>query len=244
MALMATMIDVTKCTGCRACQVACKQWNQLPAQIEAFTGSLQTHTKCLAYVWTWVKFIERTVGGVFEWLFRKHQCMHCQDAACISECGRGAYDRDATYGIVTRDPSLCIGCGQCVSACPYTAPAVTTDAGGKYARSCKFCFDRVGNGLTPACAKACTTGAIQFGDRTAMQTAAETRKNELLAQYPEANVYGITEMNGTLVFYVLPYAPSVYGLTAGQQNPLTGTYDWTGYSDPANPKYDPNHYWH
>lgn len=77
-----------------------------------------------------------------------------------------------------------------------------------------------------------------------MQTAAETRKNELLAQFPEANVYGITEMNGTLVFYVLPYAPSVYGLTANQQNAWTGAYDWSGYNDPQNPKYDPNHYWH
>ncbi|MFA5881841.1 MAG: 4Fe-4S dicluster domain-containing protein [Eubacteriales bacterium] len=243
MALMAKMIDVTKCTGCRACQVACKQWNQLPAEIEAFTGSLQTHTKCLAYVWTFVKFVERTNAGVFEWLFRKHQCMHCQDATCISTCGQGAYSR-SDVGSVIRDPALCIGCGQCERECPYAAPVVKTDAAGKSARSCKFCWDRVGNSLTPACAKACTTGAIQFGDRTAMQTAAEARKTELLAQYPEANVYGIIDMHGTLVFYVLPYAPSVYGLTANQQNPKTGTYDYSGYSDPLNPKYDPNHYWH
>ncbi|PKM47736.1 MAG: hypothetical protein CVV03_01560 [Firmicutes bacterium HGW-Firmicutes-8] len=239
MALKAKMIDVTKCTGCRACQVACKQWNQLPAQIEAFTGSLQTHTRVLHNTWTFVKFIERTNAGVFEWLFRKHQCMHCQDATCISVCPRGAFTR-SDVGSVIRDLSRCKGCGDCQDNCPYDA-ADTRPLEPQYAYSCKFCWDRVGNGLTPACSKACTTGAIQFGDRTAIIDAANARKNELLTQYPEANVYGINEMHGTLVIYVLPYAPSIYGLTSGQQNSHTGGYDWSGYWT-GDPCLNPNGY--
>jgi len=243
MAIMAKFIDVTKCSGCRGCQVACKQWNQLPAEVEAFTGSLQTHLECKPYTWTIVNFTERMNNGVVEWLFRKHGCMHCQDATCISTCGVAAYSR-TEFGHVYRDPNICIGCGQCVRECPYNIPEVATDAGGKYARSCKFCYDRIGNGLTPACAKGCTTGAIQFGERTAMLAAANTRVSEIIAQYPDANVYGINEMNGTLIIYVLPYLPTVYGLTLGQQNPKTGGYDNQEYSDPLSPKYDPNHYWH
>jgi len=228
MALLTKLIDVTKCTGCRACQVACKQWNQLPAEVEPFTGSLQTHSECLPYTWTIVNFTERINNGNLEWLFRKHGCMHCQDATCISTCGAGAYSR-TDVGSVSRDPDICIGCSQCERECPYLVPKVTVDDTGKYARSCKFCWDRVGNGLTPACAKACTTGAIQFGERTAMISAANARVSEIVGQLPEANVYGVNEMHGTLVIYVLPYIPSVYGLTAGQQNPKTGSYDYKPY---------------
>lgn len=228
MPLKAKMIDTTKCTGCRACEVACKQWNQLPAQIERFAGSLQTHTTCLKYTWTFVKFIERENAGKFEWLFRKHGCMHCQDATCISTCNKGAYSR-TDVGSVLRDPKKCVGCGQCTKECPFQVPQVAEDDSGKYARSCKFCWDRVANGLIPACAKACPSGAIQFGERTAMQDAATARVSEISTQLPEANVYGINEMHGTLIFYVLAHEPSVYGLTANQQNPRTGKYDWNGY---------------
>ncbi len=240
MALMAKLIDITKCTGCRACQVACKQWNQLPAEVEAFKGSLQTHAQCGWQTWTVVKFFERTNDGKFEWLFRKHGCMHCQDATCISTCPKGAFCR-SDVGSVIRDSTVCIGCGQCVKECPYLASEVGIDASGKYARNCRFCWDRVASGLTPACAKTCTTGAIQFGDRTAMIEAANARVNEIKSRFPAANVYGVNEMRGTLVIYVLAYAPDTYGLTANQQNPQTGEYDWQGYWS-GNPCLDPNHY--
>lgn len=240
MALMAKMIDVTRCTGCRACQVACKQWNQLPAQIEAFKGSLQTHAECLYNTWTFVKFIEQKTNGKTEWLFRKHQCMHCQDAACISVCPVGAFTR-SDVGSVIRNYSVCKGCGDCADKCPFKATKINPTQEKDYTYNCRFCWDRVGNGLTPACAKACTTGAIQFGDRTAMISAANARVNEIKNQFPAANVYGVNEMRGTLVIYVLAYAPATYGLTANQQNPQTGEYDWQGYWS-GNPCLDPNHY--
>lgn len=217
----AKLIDITKCSGCRSCQVACKQWNGLPAEVEAFTGSYQTHADLLGNTFTIVKFLERISPGPspnqgkLEWLFRKHGCFHCQGTAdCVAVCSKGAlYYTD--QGTVWRDYAKCAACGKCIRACPYGIIKWQAQPGGGKDKpsQCKFCYDRVSNALSTACAKACTTGAISFGERVDMLAAGNARVLELQGLgYTAANLYGDAENGGGLVLLVLPYAPADFGL--------------------------------
>ncbi|MBC7075036.1 MAG: 4Fe-4S dicluster domain-containing protein, partial [Syntrophomonadaceae bacterium] len=122
MARMTNLYDVSKCTACRGCQVACKDWNQLPAVIEPFTGNYQTHESTNGDTYTIVKFIEHEdpVEGV-QWNFLKFQCMHCFDPACMQACPRNAISQ-TEWGAVIKDYDKCIGCQYCTYACPFEIP--------------------------------------------------------------------------------------------------------------------------
>lgn len=210
-------VDVTKCTGCRACQVACKQWNQLDAEIEPFKGSYQTHEGMLPQTYTIVSMYERETNGKLEWLFAKKQCMHCIEAPCIKVCPTSALSH-TEFGAVVRDMDKCIGCKYCVAACPFEIPRYRKEI--DKVTKCNLCADRVAEGLTTACAKACVTGAIQFGDREQLLKAAEARVRELQQTNPNACVYGKTEVGkGTNVIYVLGDEPEAYGFKKNIQAP-------------------------
>jgi len=208
---MAMLIDVDKCMGCRGCQVACKQWNQLPAMKTKFTGSYQNPPELSSKTWTLVTFNEvpGEVNGAPKWLFRKSQCMHCEEAACLQVCPTGAIKRNEK-GIVYIEQSICTGCKYCVETCPFGTPHPDPDTGT--AMKCRMCLDRVSNGMKPACVTACPTGALDFGPRDGMLSVARERKDALASQGYSPRIYGEKELGGLGAIYVLPEKASLYGL--------------------------------
>lgn len=212
MALLSKFIDTSKCTACRGCQTACKAWNEKKAEIVEFKGFLQTHEDTTPDTLTFVKMHEEFKGNYeHEWFFRKHQCFHCTDAACIKVCPEEALSKTET-GQVVRDYDKCIGCGYCAQYCPFKIPKINKVEKKMY--KCTQCADRVANGLKPACAKTCSPGAIMFGDREEMISAAKARLDLVKKEYPEANLYGLDILDGTNTFYLLLKTPEYYGLPA------------------------------
>ncbi|MCL4515462.1 MAG: 4Fe-4S dicluster domain-containing protein [Firmicutes bacterium] len=215
----AIYVDTSKCTGCRGCEVACKQWNSLPADPQPFAGSYQTKRDFAPNTYTFVRMNEvATSDGEVRWLFRKSQCMHCTDAACVEVCPKNAIHH-TDYGTVYRDADKCIGCGYCVNNCTFGITKL--DEVAHKATKCNFCLDRVEAGLEPACAKTCSTGAIQFGDREQMLKLAHQRLAALKPGFPEARIYGEQELGGTGFIYLLTDRPEKFGLP---ENPVV---PWT-----------------
>ena len=204
--------------GCKACQVACKQWNQLPAEKTSFEGNYGNPSHYSASTWTTVKFAEYEEGGKINWLFSQQSCLHCQDASCKQVCPGGAISHDE-MGFVVIDDNRCIGCNYCAANCTFKVMSFDKVQG--LARKCTLCKDRVSSGLVPACVKACPTGALSFEERGDIIEHALERKEELIHQgYKEANVYGLNELEGLNVMYVLPFEPQKYGLPSDPEVPL------------------------
>ncbi len=198
----AMLIDLNRCIGCRSCQVACKQWNDLPAETTRNQGSYENPPRRSAKTWTTVTFNEVEIGDRFAWVFAKRQCMHCQQPACAAACIVGALHK-TPEGPVLYDDYKCIGCRYCTLACPFGVPTFEWDKPVPYIRKCTFCADRLENGEEPACAKACPTDAIQFGERNELLQIAHTR----IEAHPERYVnyvYGENEVGGTSVLYISP----------------------------------------
>jgi len=208
--------DVSKCIGCRSCQVACKQWNQLPAVTTVFTGTYENPPVLSGKTWTRIHFNEVSENGRVRWLFGKGQCMHCTDATCVSVCPTTAA-RKYEGGFTLIDQSICAGCKNCVESCPFGSIQMDGETGT--AKKCTMCYDRILNGLQPACAKACPTGAISFGSRDEILRKARARQVELSPVYPQARLYGQEELDGLGVMYVLPQPAALYGLPEQPRRP-------------------------
>lgn len=209
------LIDTSKCMGCRGCQVACKQWNQLPAENTTFTGSYENPPRFSPNTWLRVAFRENDDNGKVDFLMSKQGCMHCTDAACMQACPAGAIYR-SNEGTVNIDEVKCIGCNYCVAACPFHV--MSFDRITNKARKCTFCIDRLENGLQPACATACPTGSIAFGDRRELIAKAVKRVDQLKASGKgNATIYGLDEVDGTAMLYVLADSPEKYGLPVDPQ---------------------------
>ncbi|MEA1961461.1 MAG: 4Fe-4S dicluster domain-containing protein [Bacillota bacterium] len=230
MARMTNLYDVSKCTACRACQVACKDWNQLPAVIEPFKGNYQTHEDTNGDTFTIVRFIEHEdpVEGI-QWNFLKYQCMHCFDPACMHACPRGAISiRD--WGAVIKDYDKCIGCQYCVYACPFQIPKYR--AREDVVTKCTLCYERVEQGMEPACARTCPTGALQFGERDHLIEVAEDRVKVLRANgFPRATIYGKLELGGLNKLYVLTDTPDKFDLPVDPHVPKNITF-WQNWVQP------------
>jgi formate dehydrogenase iron-sulfur subunit len=212
----AFLIDVSRCTACRGCQVACKEWNKLPAETtNGFGGpGYQNPPDLSAKTLTLIYFREVEANGEFRWLFRKHQCMHCTNAVCAELCPVGAVQKHET-GFAIVDESKCIGCEVCQKFCPFEA--ARRDDKTRKLSICKFCIDRVTNDLMPACAKTCSNGAIQFGDRQAML--AQARQVCAASTRGPLRIYGEREMGGLHVLYILRDDPVRYGLPYNPRMP-------------------------
>ncbi|HWP97144.1 MAG TPA: 4Fe-4S dicluster domain-containing protein [Syntrophomonadaceae bacterium] len=211
MSNMTNLYDSSKCTACRGCQVACKNWNQLPAVIEPFKGSYQTKETTDGDTYTIVKMneYEDPVAGI-QWKFAKFQCMHCLDPACMKVCPRGAYSKTET-GATNHDPDKCIGCQYCSYACPFEVPKYRKRE-DKVAK-CTLCSDRTAAGLKPACVTTCAPGALTYGNRDELLAQARERVKYLQANgYPKATVYGATELGGLNKLYILTDTPDKFGL--------------------------------
>ena len=204
MAEKTKLIDVSKCTGCRGCQLACKQWNQQPAKQTENRGTYQNPPDLQATTWTLIRFQEIADKDGVKWVFRKDGCMHCTDAACVKVCPSGALHY-TEYGTVGIHHERCIGCKECVTACPFDIPRYDQASDKIY--KCDLCLTRIQAALEPACVKACPTGTLKFGDKADMLKLAHKRVKELGG---DANVYGDKFVDGTHVLYVLEEKPAVY----------------------------------
>jgi len=188
---MGFFTDSTICIGCKACEVACKQWNALPSDGNKWSGQSYDNTLHLsATTWRHVSFTEQALpdGGV-KWLFNSDVCKHCAAAPCQEACPTGALIRNE-YDDVYVQNDICNGCGYCVVVCPFGVLGRSEEDGG--AHKCTLCYDRQRDGLEPACAKACPTDSIRFGPVSELQTYARARVEDLRARGEKnAYLYGV-----------------------------------------------------
>ena len=218
---MGFFTDTTLCIGCKACEVACKEWNELPQDGYNFTGMSYDNTGELnGYTWRHVAFVEqfdRTGGapqpqGTGRWLMESDVCKHCTHAGCLDVCPTGAIIR-SEFGTVVIQEDVCNGCGYCVVACPFGVIGEQTQEGvmGK----CTLCYDRLKIGEEPACAKACPTESIQFGPVDVLRERAQKRLKRVEERFEGAQLYLTSEQDGIGgggSMWLLLDKPEVYGL--------------------------------
>ncbi len=264
---MGFFTDTSLCIGCKACEVACKEWNRVPEDGLDFTGMSFDNTQGLgADSWRHVAFIEQrkpvgqsqanlgrgsatvidlalelspapshaaptfpptnddaALDGDFRWLMSSDVCKHCTDAACLDVCPTGALFR-TEFGTVVVQEDVCNGCGYCVPACPYGVIDKREEDGRVF--KCTLCYDRLGEGMEPACAKACPTNSIQFGELDELRERAGGRVEQLReAGVADARLYGhdpADGVGGDGAFFLLLDEPEVYGLPP---DPLATTRD-------------------
>ena len=221
---VAKLIDVSVCIGCKSCQVACSAWNDTREEMGYNHGVLDNPIDLSPRTWTVMRYHEVEVDGRLEWLIRKDGCMHCANPGCLIACpAPGAIVQHAN-GIVDFISEKCIGCGYCLTGCPFNIPRISLR--DRHAHKCTLCVDRVSVGQEPACAKACPTGAIRFGTKEDMREYAAVRVAELKERgFAQAGLYDPPGVGGTHVMYALHHAdkPRLYsGLPDNPRiNPLT-----------------------
>jgi formate dehydrogenase iron-sulfur subunit len=233
---VAKLIDVSKCIGCKACQTACSEWNDLREDVGVNFGVYDNPRDLTADSWTVMRFTEyeNEESGNLEWLIRKDGCMHCEDPGCLKACPSPGAIVQYTNGIVDFKEEHCIGCGYCITGCPFNVPRISKKDNKAY--KCSLCSDRVGVGQEPACVKTCPTGAIMFGTKKAMQDQADERIADLKERgFEKAGLYDPAGVGGTHVMYVLHHAdkPSLYaGLPdAPKVSPMVSV--WKGLTKPV-----------
>ena len=234
------LTDSTLCIGCKACEVACKEWNEVPEDGLLFTGTSYDNTGTLgASTWRHVKFVEREPvvgeGGnspeLLSWAFSSDVCKHCEEAGCLEACPTGAIVRTELGGVFIQ-PDVCNGCGYCVVACPFGV-ADRREGDGRVFK-CTFCYDRQLAGLQPACAKACPTESILFGELSHLRARAEERIVELRARgMDDATLWDArgTSVGGTHAMFIVRGDPRAYNLPPDPEVPTV--YQRDGWSAAA-----------
>ncbi len=231
---VAKLIDISKCIGCKACQVACMQWNDLSDEVGNNAGVYDNPRVLSASSWTVMRYSEVEVQqDKLEWLIRKDGCMHCADPGCLKTCPAPGAIIQHGNGIVDFHQENCIGCGYCITGCPFNIPRLSRKDSKAY--KCTLCSDRVAVGLEPACVKTCPTGAIVFGAKEDMTLHAAGRVADLKSRgYANAGLYDPPGVGGTHVMYVLQHAdqPELYaGLPKEPSiSPLVSV--WKGVTKP------------
>lgn len=213
---VAKLIDVSSCIGCKACQVACMQWNDLRDEVGENHGTYDNPRDLTPQSWTVMKYSEVVMktedeGDRLEWLIRKDGCMHCDEPGCLKACPAPGAIVKYTNGIVDFISENCIGCGYCVAGCPFDVPRISKVDSKAY--KCSLCADRVAVNMEPACVKICPTGAIRFGTKEDMIEYAGDRVVDLKERgYANAGLYNPAGVGGTHVMYVLQHAdkPNLY----------------------------------
>jgi formate dehydrogenase iron-sulfur subunit len=227
--------DTSVCIGCKACEIACKQWNQLPGNNPVFgdgydnTGALDSQN------WRHVRLIDNVpdetmgTGQGKAWLMMSDVCKHCQRASCMEVCPTGAIIR-TEFDTVFIQQDVCNGCRDCIAACPYNVIGFDEDTG--VARKCTLCYDRLQGGMEPACAKACPTDSIQFGPLEDLRQQASKRLDDLHAQgVTQANLYGHDQSvyGGLNAFFLLMDKPEAYKLPDAENAVLPSRNNLGGY---------------
>src|SRR4029077_2328939 len=232
---VAKLIDTTKCIGCKACQVACMEWNDLRDEIGTNVGGYQNPHDLTDKSWTLMRFAEyENPKGDLEWLIRKDGCMHCQDPGCLKACPSPGAIVQYSNGIVDFVEENCIGCGYCVNGCPFDTPRISKRDHKAY--KCTLCSDRVAVGLEPACIKACPTGALVFGTKEDMREHAAERVADLNSRgFEHAGLYDPSGAGGTRFMSVLHHAdqPQLYNVLPHNPQISPVVRLWKGLSKPT-----------
>jgi formate dehydrogenase iron-sulfur subunit len=228
--------DTSVCIGCKACEVACKEWNQLPDHDVGFLGqSLDNTGELNGSTWRHVQILDHVPdetmgeGNGKAFLLMSDVCKHCQHASCMDVCPTGAIIR-TEFDTVFIQEDVCNGCRNCIAACPYDV--INIDEERDVARKCTLCYDRLQGGMEPACAKACPTDSIQFGPLDELRETAKKREAQLHAQgLKEANLYGHDDevYGGLNAFFLLMDKPEVYKLPNAANAVLPGRNNLGGY---------------
>jgi len=233
MAEKAILYDPNRCTACRGCQAACKQWNENNESIPTvengvksrMTGSYENPPDLSPQTWLKMEFREQDTSGKLSWLFTRRACMHCTNAGCVIVCPtKAVYHHE--LGFVAYNKDICTGCGYCVEACPFDVPRYTRNllTGIAVMDKCTFCttpsLDRIAQGWEPSCVKTCPPKALQYGDREAMVTEGKKRIATLQGKgYKNAYLYGEKELQGLHLLYVLNDTPAAFGLPTSPRVP-------------------------
>ena len=225
---VAKLIDVSKCIGCKACQVACMEWNDIRDDVGVNVGSYDNPIDLTDRSWTVMRFYEEELPQRgLQWLIVKDGCLHCEDPGCLRSCPAPGAIIQYSNGIVDFQQDQCIGCGYCQTGCPFNVPRYSLKDNKAY--KCTLCSDRVAVGLEPACIKTCPTQALSFGSKQAMLELAHERVTELKERgFEKASTYDPAGVGGTHVVYVLPHGdPGLYRLPKDPQvSPLVAL--WRG----------------
>jgi formate dehydrogenase iron-sulfur subunit len=229
MSVSAFLTDVTLCIGCKACEVACKEWNEVPADGMVWSGLSYDNTQSLgASTWRHVMFLEQPqsagpqlaeTADPFRWVFLSDVCKHCGKAGCLEACPTGAILRTDVGSVLVQN-DVCNGCGYCVVTCPFGVIDRRPEDGRAF--KCTFCYDRQKAGLIPACAKACPTQSIQFGELGELQERARERVHELRQRgFHDARLYDPqdTSVEGTHAFFVILGEPENYNFPPAPEAP-------------------------
>jgi formate dehydrogenase iron-sulfur subunit len=224
----AFLTDSTLCIGCKACEVACKEWNRVPDDGFAWSGLSYDNTLPLGHsTWRHVKFVEMTTafgaggnaGDRVSWSFSSDVCKHCERAGCLEACPTGSIVR-TEFGTVYVQPDVCNGCGYCVVGCPFGVIDRRPDDGRAF--KCTFCYDRQRAGLEPACSTACPTGSIAFGELAVLRQRADDRLRELSARgVSDAVLYDPrdTSVGGIHAMFIVRGDPKAYNLPPAPEVP-------------------------
>jgi formate dehydrogenase iron-sulfur subunit len=228
--------DTSVCIGCKACEVACKEWNQLPSDDKGFLGdSLDNTGELSGSTWRHVKFIDNVpdetmgTGDGKAFLLMSDVCKHCKHASCMDVCPTGAIIR-TEFDTVFIQKDVCNGCRNCIAACPYDV--IDINAENNVAQKCTLCYDRLQGGMEPACAKACPTDSIQFGPLDELRETAKKREATLHAQgLKQANLYGHDDKvyGGLNAFFLLMDKPEAYKLPNAKSAVLPQRNNLGGY---------------
>ncbi|MQA62481.1 MAG: 4Fe-4S dicluster domain-containing protein [Actinophytocola sp.] len=227
--------DTSVCIGCKACEVACKEWNELPGHEPAFGDGYDNTGSLDAQNWRRVQFIDNvpdetmSAGQGKAWLMMSDVCKHCKEASCMEVCPTGAIIR-TEFDSVFIQPDVCNGCRNCIAACPYDV--ITQDEDKGVAQKCTLCYDRLQGDMEPACAKACPTESIQFGPVDELREAARQRVTDLHDQgVTEARLYGEDSdiYGGLNAFFLLMDEPEAYRLPNKENAKLPRRNNLGGY---------------
>jgi formate dehydrogenase iron-sulfur subunit len=229
MPISAFLTDASLCIGCKACEVACKEWNELPDDGFSWSGHSYDNTRALgASTWRHVLFLEQKqpmgsqltdINEPFRWQFLSDVCKHCANAGCLEACPTGSIVR-TEVGSVFVQPDICNGCGYCVVSCPFGVIEKRPEDGRAF--KCTFCYDRQKAGLIPACAKACPTESIQFGDLEELRRRGSKRVQDLQERgYYDARIYDPqdTSVGGIHALSVILGEPEAYNLPPAPEVP-------------------------
>lgn len=224
----AFLTDSTLCIGCKACEVACKEWNGVSADGLTWSGFSYDNTGAVGHsTWRHVKFVEHApqpglggnAGDLASWVFSSDVCKHCEVAGCLEACPTGSIVR-TEFSTVFVQPDVCNGCGYCVVACPFGVVQKNKEDGRAF--KCTFCYDRQKVGLQPACAKACPTESIKFGEIKELHAVAEERVRELQSRgMDDAQLYDPTDtsVKGIHAFFIVRGDPRQYNLPPNPEAP-------------------------
>src|SRR5918992_1318884 len=227
--------DTSVCIGCKACEVACKEWNQLPGNEPSFGDGFDNTGQLDAQNWRHVQFLDNVPDNVVgsgqgkAWLMMSDVCKHCTHASCLEVCPTGSIIK-TEFDTVYIQPDVCNGCRDCIAACPYDV--ITMDEHTGVAQKCTMCYDRLQGGMEPACAKACPTDSIQFGEVGALRETANKRVAALHAQgVSQARLYGADDSvyGGLNTFLLLMDEPGKYRLPSADHAVLPSRNNLGGY---------------